>query len=758
MFIRRRYRDSAWLLLAAAGAFLLVSDASLAQSEAPTNNEGVRLRAFGQEAAASTNAPVIASDPSEEVVLPPIPWQLQGGDDRRSWLQRRRDKSAKARQMAIAEHQKAITPTPRNVIQPERAGSRSSETRGDGRASADVAPAAPPAPAPAMVSYENSSEVPTTTEGRPLRAFGSEPRSAPAFVQRALDTDREIDPSASKFDYTDPFRPGRLAETDVFSVAPVVSPEGGMGNAADTTPLIGNLDGIILVPQENLVRQTGARGVQGILNEGVILPAEVEQVLAARLNQPLSLASLDDMVREAVMAYRRNDMPVVDVLIPEQQIQTGVLQLVVIEGRLGNVLVEGNEYTSEQFLRSQVSIRQGEVISESALMQNLAWMNKNPFRRVDLIYAPGDRYGATDVVLRVEDARPFSVYTGYENSGNALIGEDRFLAGFNWGGPLFLSNETTFSYQYVSDFDFDKLQGHSGVWSSYLPWKHHLTLLGAFVSSDATIEVDDQILAIGGENQQGSVRYGIPLPRTKGRFTHDLELGFDYKSSNSNLNFNQLEVFDTTSDVVQFSIGYNAIGRDRRGQTKLDTEIVVSPGGLTSQNDDETFRSQRGGADSTYVYTRAGLERTDNLPGQFTLLTRLEGQLSSANLLASETLGAGGYDTVRGYEQRLVRGDNGILGSLELRTPSISLTNVAGFRNIRDGLQALTFYDYGYLQNTDVLEGEPGHLSLGSVGVGLRYQLDNNLSIRLDYGYQVNESGFDDGEDGRVHVGARATF
>ncbi len=704
MFIRRRFRDSASLLL-------------LAAVSAPFFLVGMSQAQFGQSA---------PSDPSLNVSLPPIPQELLS-TDRRSRSQSKRDKAAQERRSNSGSQ----ASRPRNVIRPTL---------------------------PAMANYEGVSTVPTTNEGRPLRAFGAEPPQAPAFVQRALDTNREIDPSASKFDYTDPFRPGRLAETDVFTVAPVASPEGGMGNAADTTPLIGNLDGIILVPQENQVRQGGARGVQGILNEGVILPPEVEQVLAARLNQPLSLASLDDMVRAAIVAYRANDMPVVDVLVPQQQIQTGVLQLVVIEGRLGNVIVEGNEYTSDDFLRSQISIRQGEILSEGALMQDLAWINKNPFRRVDLIYSPGDTYGSTDVVLRTEDVRPFSVYTGYENSGNTLIGEDRFLAGFNWGGPLFLSNETTFSYQYVSDFDFDKLQGHSAVWSSYLPWKHHLTLLGAFVSSDATIEVDDQILAIGGENQQGSVRYGIPLPRTKGRFTHDLELGFDYKSSNSNLNFNQLEVFDTTSDVIQFSVGYNAIGRDRRGQTKLDTEVVVSPGGLTSQNDDDTFRSQRGGADSTYVYTRAGLERTDNLPNQFTLLTRLEGQLSSANLLASETLGAGGYDTVRGYEQRLVRGDNGILGSIEVRTPSISLTNAAGFRNIRDGLQALTFYDYGYLQNTDRLEGEPGHLSLGSVGVGLRYQLDNNLSIRLDYGYQVNESGFDDGEDGRVHVGARATF
>lgn len=347
---------------------------------------------------------------------------------------------------------------------------------------------------------------------------------------------------------------------------------------------------------------------------------------------------------------------------------------------------------------------------------------------------------------------------GYEDSGNELIGRDRFLAGINWAGPLFLSNENVFSYQYVSDFDFKKLQGHSAVWTSYLPWQHQLTLLGSYVASDATISVDEQLLAIGGENNQGSVRYAIPLSSRGPNYTHEVKVGFDYKSSNNDLFFNELEVFDTTSEILQFEVGYNLIGRDRYGSTRLDSDVFLSPGGMSGKNDDETFRSQRGGADATYAYGRLAVERSNNLPNQFSLVTRVEGQLSTTNLLASETLGAGGFDSVRGFEQRLVRGDNGILAGLELRTPTLSLTNLSGFQNARDGLQFLTFYDYAYLKNTDVLEGEPGHLSLGGVGVGLRYQLDTHLSLRLDYGFQVNESGFDDGEDGRVHIGARATF
>ena len=73
-------------------------------------------------------------------------------------------------------------------------------------------------------------------------------------------------------------------------------------------------------------------------------------------------------------------------------------------------------------------------------------------------------------------------------------------------------------------------------------------------------------------------------------------------------------------------------------------------------------------------------------------------------------------------------------------------------------MQLLTFFDYGYVSAVDSADGAPGSFSLGSVGVGLRYQLDDNFSLRLDYGYQVIEQNFDDGDDGRFHFGARANF
>ncbi|MEZ5434969.1 MAG: ShlB/FhaC/HecB family hemolysin secretion/activation protein [Verrucomicrobiales bacterium] len=569
------------------------------------------------------------------------------------------------------------------------------------------------------------------------------------------------DPAAgSKFDWRNPFQANSdsgVAVSDIQNIGDVsgdIQASGVDQSMASEEPILSYLSGIVLIPRAiDIKRRTG---VQGIVNEGVILPPKVEKALQPHLGQPMSMASLNRLVRAAIVAYRSSDMPVVDVLVPEQEVSTGVLQLVVIEGRLGEVLVEGAKRSSEAQLRKSIRLGQGDILKESVLTQDLAYLNKNPFRRVDLIYSPGADYGVTDLILRTEELNPIMFYTAYENSGTEVLGEDRFLAGVNWAGPFFFPDDTTLSYQYTLGLNNPDIEGHTGVLTSLLPWRHQLTVLGAYVYSKALIDVDGEELVTGGANQQYSARYAIPL-RTFSSLSQELELGFDYKSSGSNLAFGGTEVFDTTTEIYQFSAGYNVTQRDKLGTTKLDTEFVWSPGGFGAGNSEEAFASQRAGAGPDYMYGRAALERNNALIGQWTLVGRVEGQASNSNLLSSEQLGAGGFDSVRGFEQRAVRGDQGVVVSVEVRAPAVSPAKLLGFYRARDAMVPLVFFDYGHLSNSEKLPGEPD-INISSTGFGFRYQLDDNFSLRFDYGWQLGESGFEDGEDSRFHIGARAVY
>ncbi|MCB1079258.1 MAG: ShlB/FhaC/HecB family hemolysin secretion/activation protein, partial [Verrucomicrobiae bacterium] len=426
-------------------------------------------------------------------------------------------------------------------------------------------------------------------------------------------------------------------------------------------------------------------------------------------------------------------------------------------GELSRIRVEGVDAEYEDYLRRQMSIKKGDEIHSRQIQQDLNWLNKSPYRKVDLIYAPGYEFGQTDIILRVVDSNPFWYYVGYENSGTEALGEDRIVAGFNWGdmfGP-----DQGLSYQLTADMDFSTVAGHSLVYQGALPWRHWLTLLGSYVSVDAEIPVGDgTFVKSGGESSQASLRYAIPLNAPGGQ-VREVQMGFDYKSSNNNLEFGGADVFDVTTEIFQFMAGYDMSLSDRMGITSLDLRGFYSPGDWTAQNSDEVFDAARAGSTSDYLYASLGVERQQRLPEEWSARLRAQGQVSNGNLQASEQLGAGGYDSVRGFEQRVIRGDEGLFASAEIYTPPVSLGRIMEWENETDELRFLGFFDYASLTNVNRLPDEPNQQELASVGVGLRWRYSDWFRLRLDYGHPVsthNTPGIDD--NGRVHIGATANF
>jgi hemolysin activation/secretion protein len=111
------------------------------------------------------------------------------------------------------------------------------------------------------------------------------------------------------------------------------------------------------------------------------------------------------------------------------------------------------------------------------------------------------------------------------------------------------------------------------------------------------------------------------------------------------------------------------------------------------------------------------------------LLTRVYAQLTPDSLLSLEQFSLGGIDTVRGYRQNQIVSDNGVFGSIELRVPLTSDPNV---------LQISPFFDVGTTWNERELNSDPA--TLASLGLGLRWLITPDLSVRLDYGIPLIES------------------
>jgi len=136
---------------------------------------------------------------------------------------------------------------------------------------------------------------------------------------------------------------------------------------------------------------------------------------------------------------------------------------------------------------------------------------------------------------------------------------------------------------------------------------------------------------------------------------------------------------------------------------------------------------------------------------RLTFVSRITGQISEAPILPVEQLGFGGFDTIRGYDMRDINADSGYILNLELRTVPKPL----GLK-CDDQIQYLVFYDRGDALSRTVFDFEDGSESLSSVGAGFRFVMGQNVSVRFDYGFQLDDANIglpQQRYNSRLHLG-----
>jgi hemolysin activation/secretion protein len=531
---------------------------------------------------------------------------------------------------------------------------------------------------------------------------------------------------------------------------PAVTPHVG---ASGQEVLVAKLKALVFVPTPAAVDKAGT-SAKGIILKDVTVPSEPDfrKLASSYLGQRITGEKLNTLISDIILYYRNHDRPVIDVIVPEQEITNGGLQVVLLEGKLGKVTVTGNRWFSSSEIADGVAIQPGSSISQRQLQSDLDWVNQNPFRTSDLVYHPGEKLGQTDLVLQTHDRFPVRVYAGYEDSGNAPTGFDRYLAGINYGDLFGIGQQL--NYQYTTSGDGESLRAHAGSYIIPLPWHNTLTFFGNYVDTKGQVP---PLIGLAGRSYQISGRYSVPLPTLtfspEVNYKHEFAAGFDYKYNNNSLEFGGLTAANTLYDIDQFVMGYTGTENDPYGQTTVNDQLYVSPGSWGGNNNDAAFAATHAGATSDYVYNTLIMQRLTKLPGDWSLVLRGTIQTSNANLMPSEQLGFGGYDTVRGYDEREVNTDDGYIFTTELRTPSVSLGDFFGSQVFKDQLQFLGFWDYGSAHDHALLPGEQDEIALSSLGLGVRYSINTYVSVRFDYAFQLVHTGFDNDQGSRSDLG-----
>lgn len=516
-------------------------------------------------------------------------------------------------------------------------------------------------------------------------------------------------------------------------------------------PLDIRLKGLVLIPsQEKMMSNEELEDFVGIRSNGVTIPGRWSDFEARMMHlfydQPIVDNTIKDIKKGIRDYFEHHSYPFVIVSIPPQNITSGVLQVEVEEGNIGKISVEGNRWTCENTLLSYLSLSSGDSISETQLLRDVEFMNRNPFRRVDAIYSPGEEKNQTDITLFVRDQKDYHLYAGTDNTGVPTTGRMRYFLGLTWN-QIFGFDHVLF-YQFTTSQKIHNLQAHTVQYMAFLPTKTILNVYGGYSSVHAHLSEPNR--KNSGQNIQTSLRHTAPL-NGKYSFVHELTVGFDFKQTNNTIEFVDFNpVFGSIVNLTQFMAGYRLNRMNEFHSNVLNLELFFSPGRWLPHQKNSNFNSLRPGAKNHWLYLRGSWEHEHNLPNAWTWTLLSHFEWSSLPLLPSEQLGIGGFDSVRGYDERQINADTGMYLSTEIRTPFFGVFT-KNSSSKHDTAHFLFFIDGGVSYDKVAVPTIKKVYYLLGAGPGMRYSYSNYLNARLDLGFKLHNKALFTGGSPMLH-------
>ncbi len=495
--------------------------------------------------------------------------------------------------------------------------------------------------------------------------------------------------------------------------------------------------------------------IRQIVLEGNTLLAkdEVARIFERYTGTQKDFGTIQEAMDALEAAYQRRGYTLVSVVLPEQEIERGVVTLKVLEPAVKAIVVDGNRYYSrENILRALPTLRVGAPPRVTAISENLRAANENPSRKMVLRFKNDERDEGLTAQLKVEDLKPWQLSLQADNTGTASTGLYRTGVGlqiFN----LF-NRDQIIALQYLTSPDHaDKVKIFNG--SYRLPlyrWGDTLDLFGAYSDVDnGTTQISGTDIKVSGKGIVSGIRYNMNLAR-RGGYEQRLVAGMDYRLYDNSA---VLLGADLARDVVAHPLSLTYGGAWTTDSLSLDGSFGVLyniPWGGQGQTSD--YAAVRSGAKANYTILRYGLNLMGRPGGDWLLRLGLNGQYSPDRLIPGEQFGLGGAASIRGYEEREESWDAGISGVAEIYSPDLARR----FNLARVQARLVGFYDTGYGYNLRPQTGEQHDHGLSGTGIGVRLGVGEYLNFSLDWGHALDSSTTTRSGDNRIHFRASVTY
>ncbi|MGK7927125.1 MAG: ShlB/FhaC/HecB family hemolysin secretion/activation protein [Spirulina sp.] len=455
----------------------------------------------------------------------------------------------------------------------------------------------------------------------------------------------------------------------------------------------------------------------------IFSPEELAELTKDYLNRAIAFRELLEVRSAITDAYYELGYETTGALIPPQEITDGIIIIEVIEGEIEAINVMGTRRLNPEYIRSRLGLVVQKPLNVDRLREGLQLLQRDPLiASLSSELSAGTGMGKNILDVTVEEAKTFNYSVLLNNNRAPIVGSFRRGIGaieanvWGWGDR--------FSLLYNNTDGSNSLDVSYSV--PYSP-KNGIIRYSYGNNSSRIINNDFSIFQIQSDSEYHELYLRQPLRQTP---AEELAMGliYSYQSSQSRIGL--------------FDIPLASRGADINGNTRVSALRFFQEWIKRSSSEVFSARSQFSLGtnwfnptdndtlpDSTFFSWRGQVQWIKRIDPDILFILRGDLQLSDRSLLSLEQFSLGGQTSVRGYRQDLIFADNGFLASAEVRIPVL--------RTVDGVLQVAPFVDLGMAWNHDNIAIEPNALT--SVGVGLRWQQSNSLTIRLDWGIPLTE-------------------
>jgi hemolysin activation/secretion protein len=504
-----------------------------------------------------------------------------------------------------------------------------------------------------------------------------------------------------------------------------------------------------------------------VLGARELAAVEVEEAVYPYLGPGRTLDDVEQARAALEKAYQAKGFQGASVQVPPQKGRGGVVFLQVSTGTVAKLRVKGSRYyLPSDIKRRAQSLAEGRAVNFNDVTREIVALNQLPDRQITPELRPGIEPGTVEVDLNVKDKFPLHGSVELNNRYNANTTPLRLTASANYNNLWQLGHTVGFSYQVAPERRQDA-EIYSGYYIARFPGVESFSLMVQGRKQDSNILLSDSkggtvsttnnVVAPG---ESYGIRGIITLPPLKDYY-HSLTVGFDYSHFENDVFISTPAgpiVLSSPFTYYPVSASYSGTWAGKTSTTDLNIGVTVGIRGPGSTP--QEFENNRFDARTNFIKLRGDLSHTRDLPYGTEGFVKVEGQISDQPLVNTEQIAAGGLISVRGYLEGEVLADNGVSGTLELRSPNLLgwVKHAEGAKKEDNEWRFYFFGDAGAFALRSSLPEQKDHFTLASYGVGTRMRLLGHLNGSLDAAVPVFSQTETHAGDARLTFRVSADF